>query len=74
MPDQGGLILGQISHCTKQTSSKVPGRGAWAVLKLTGTQSTRGLADKKVTNCTQCHAGFIHRVGGKARESCIGFT
>ena len=47
MPDQARLILGQISLCTKQHSSQMPGRGAWAVLKLTVTLSTRGLAQKQ---------------------------
>ena len=37
-------------------------RGARAVLKLTGTLSTRGLADKNVTNCTHCQDSLIGRV------------
>ena len=70
MPDQARLILGQISLCTKQHSSQMPGRGAWAVLKLTVTLSTRGLAyktAKNVTNCTHYQDTFIGRVAGQER-------
>ena len=39
MPHRGGLILGQIPHCTELNASQMPGDcpGRWAVLELTDT-------------------------------------
>ena len=39
---QGGLIWGQIPHCTELNVSQMPGDcpGGWAVLELTGTKAT----------------------------------
>ena len=47
---RGGLILGQIPHCTELNASQMsgvcPGGGGWAVLELTGTLLSQTVWDR----------------------------